>query len=147
MSPARERRAHTRSWFLLGQAHLAARMRTGSPLRVLNTSPDGMLVESPARLLPGRRVDLVLQSGTTREQAPWLVVHSRVGCLRGRSEIRYRAGLQRSAGTDYPQPRRPASGRNALPAHAVAEQPEEPFGAADGAIRAAGTELGHPDRA
>lgn len=146
MSPARERRAHPRSWFLLGHAHLAARMRTGSPLRVLNTSPDGMLVESPARLLPGRCVDLVLQSGPTREQTAWLVVHSRVGCLRGRSEIRYRAGLQRSTGTDYPLPRRPASGRNALPAHGVAEQPQRPFGATDDQARAAGTELGSPDQ-
>ena len=146
MSPARERRAHPRSWFLLGHAHLAARMRTGSPLRVLNTSPDGMLVESPARLLPGRRVDLVLQSGTTREQAPWLVVHSRVGCLRGRSEIRYRAGLQRSPGSHYPSPPSADSRRNALPAHVVAEQLQRPFGAADGELRAAGTELGSPDR-
>ena len=146
MSPARERRAHPRSWYLLGHAHLAARMRTGSPLRVLNTSPDGMLVESPARLLPGRRVDLVLQSGATREQAAWLVVHSRVGCLRGRSEIRYRAGLQRPTGTDYPVPRRPASNRNTLPAEGVAEQPQQPFGATDGELRAAGTELGSPDQ-
>ena len=142
MSPARERRAHPRSWFLLGHAHIAARMRTGSPLRVLNTSPDGMLVESPARLLPGRRVDLVLQSGTTREHAPWLVVHSRVGCLRGGSEIRYRAGLQRFTGTDYPMPRRPDPDRNALPARMVADRSERPFGAIDAGIRAAGTELG-----
>jgi hypothetical protein len=146
MSPAGERRRHPRAWFLLGHAHLAARMRTGSPLRVLNTSPDGMLVESPARLLPGRRVDLVLQSGTAREQAAWLVVHSRVGCLRGRSELRYRAGLQRSTGTDYPLPRRPASGRNVLPAQTGAEQPQGPFGGTGGDLRAAGTEIGSPDQ-
>ena len=146
MSPAKERRGHPRSWFLLGHAHLAARMRTGSPLRVLNTSPDGMLVESPARLLPGRRIDLVLQSDTTREQAAWLVVHSRVGCLRGRSEIRYRAGLRRSTGTDYPSPRGQEPGRNALPGGAVLEPSQCPFGAADGEPRVPGTELGSPDR-
>jgi hypothetical protein len=142
MIPARDRRAHPRSWFLLGHAHLAARMRTGSPLRVLNASPDGMLVESPARLLPGRRVDLVLQSGTTREQAPWLVVHSRVACLRGRSEIRYRAGLRRSMGTDYPPSDRLASCRNTLPTQRVEEQPNRAVGAKDGEPRALGTEFG-----
>jgi hypothetical protein len=142
MIPARDRRAHPRSWFLLGHAHLAARMRTGSPLRVLNTSPDGMLVESPARLLPGRHVELVLQSGTTREQAPWLIVHSRVGCLRGRSEIRYRAGLRRSTGTDYPPSDRPGSCRNALPTQLAGEQPARAFGAKQGEPRTAGTEFG-----
>jgi hypothetical protein len=65
-------------------------------------SPDGMLVESPARLLPGRQVELVLINGTTREHAPWLVVHSRVGCIRGRSDLRYRAGLRRAQGNNYP---------------------------------------------
>ena len=115
MIPAKERRTQPRSWFVLGHTRLAARMRTGSPLRVLNTSPDGMLVESPARLLPGRRVDLVLQSGATREQAPWLVVHSRVGCLRGSSDLRYRAGLRRALGTGYPSPRLADSRGHALP--------------------------------
>ena len=142
--PTRERRAHPRSWFLLGHTRLAARMRTGSPLRVLNTSPDGLLVESPARLLPGRRVDLILQSGTTREQAPWLVVHSRVGCLRGSSDIRYRAGLRRASGTDYPIPSRADSRGKALPAGAVADLPTRPAGVGKRDSQATGTEFGSP---
>jgi len=110
-----ERRGHARSWFLLGHAKVAARLRTGSPLRVINVSPDGMLVESPARLLPGRQVDLVLQTGATREQAPWVVVHSRVGCLRGSSELRYRAGLRRARGTNYSADNQPQNRGHELP--------------------------------
>ena len=106
---------HPRAWFLLGQAHLRARLRTGSALRVINTSPDGMLVESPARLLPGRQVELVLQCGTTREQSPWVVMHSRVGCLRGSSDLRYRAGLRRAVGSEYSRRREPRDLRNELP--------------------------------
>jgi hypothetical protein len=98
-----ERRAHPRDALAPGHAHTGVRLRTGSPLRVLNTSPDGMLVESPARLLPGRQVDLVFQSGSTQEQAPWVIVHSRVGCIRGSADLRYRAGLRRATGRSYPR--------------------------------------------
>ena len=134
----RERRGHARSWFLLGHAKVAARLRTGSPLRVINTSPDGLLVESPARLLPGRQVDLVLQSGATREQAPFVVVHSRVGCLRGSSDLRYRVGLRRATGTDYSGHNRPQHCGNELPTgrrparHPAPENRGEPENAADG---------------
>lgn len=96
-----ERRAHPRATAVTGQEQSAARLRTGSPLRVLNTSPDGMLVESPVRLLPDRRVDVVLQSGSTQVHAPWVVIHSRVGCIRGSSDLRYRVGLRRMAGSSY----------------------------------------------
>jgi hypothetical protein len=106
---------HPRAWFLLGQARLRTRLRIGSPLRVLNTSPDGMLVESPARLLPGRQVELVLQCGTTREQSPWVVIHSRVGCLRGGSDLRYRAGLRRAVGSGYSRREEPNDHRHELP--------------------------------
>jgi hypothetical protein len=116
LNSAEERRGHARSWFLLGRVHFVARLRTGLPLRVLNMSPDGMLVESPARLVPGRQVDVVLQSGSTREHAPWTVIHSRVGCVRGDSDLRYRAGLRRSAGSDYPRGSEALAGRNRLPA-------------------------------
>ena len=120
MKPTEERRQHPRSWSLLGRARVAARLRTGSPLRVLNSSPDGLLVESPARLLPGRQVELMLHSGTSWEQAPWVVIHSRVGCIRGSADLRYRAGLRRVSGTNYPrQLETPASG-NQLPTAARA---------------------------
>jgi hypothetical protein len=133
-----ERRGHARSWFLLGHAKVAARLRTGSPLRVINVSPDGMLVESPARLLPGRQVDLVLQTGVTREQAPWVVVHSRVGCLRGSSELRYRAGLRRARGTNYSADSQPQNRGHELPTgrnsdrQAPAENQGETHNAPDG---------------
>ena len=110
-----ERRGQSRASLASGHAHLGARLRTGSPLRVLNTSPDGMLVESPARLLPGRQVDLVLQSGAIQEQAPWVVIHSRVGCIRGAADLRYRVGLRRAAGSGYSRHRELENRRNRLP--------------------------------
>ena len=146
MIPAKERRTHPRSWFLLGHARLAARMRTGSPLRVLNTSPDGMLVESPARLLPGRRVDLILQSGATREQAPWLVVHSRVGCLRGSSDLRYRAGLRRATGTSYPSSVRAGSHGHALPDSTTANAAARAIDVEKCGPHPSGTGFGSPDQ-
>ena len=145
MMPACERRAHARAWFLLGRALLSARMRTGSPLRVLNTSPDGLLVESPARLLPGTRVDLILHSGATREQTPWFVVHSRVGCLRGSSDIRYRVGLRRASGTNYPTPPRANSRGKLLPAGSGADPPTKAFGMENRQAVATGTKFGSPD--
>jgi hypothetical protein len=145
LNPAEERRRHPRSWFLLGRAHFVARLRTGPPLRVLNMSPDGMLVESPARLSPGRKVDVVLQSGTTREHAPWTVIHSRVGCVRGESGLRYRAGLRRSEGSDYPRAREVQPGRNRLPAKSPPVQTPE-AGLADGIHESVdGTGFGRQD--
>jgi hypothetical protein len=140
VKPMEERRLHPRTWSLLGRARVAARLRTGSPLRVLNTSPDGLLVESPARLVPGRQVELMLHSGTSWEQAPWVVIHSRVGCIRGSADLRYRAGLCRVAGTIYPRERRaPAEGK-LLPAPeeaaiiAAAPDSAASAGAADGTL-------------
>ncbi|MBP1635524.1 MAG: hypothetical protein H6Q10_2098 [Acidobacteria bacterium] len=116
MKPAGERRQHPRSWSVLGRARVVARLHAGPPLRVLNASADGMLVESPARLLPGRQVELMLQSGTSWDRAPWVVIHSRVGCIRGSADLRYRAGLHRVTGSDYPSRRDPRRHGNQLPA-------------------------------
>ena len=118
-----ERRAHERERPAADRADLAARLRTGSPLRVLNMSPDGMLVESPARLLPGRQVNLVVDDGAHREQAPWVVVHSRVGCMRGSSDLQYRAGLRRTAGTHYPHHSEPRTRGHELPAALPGQRP------------------------
>jgi hypothetical protein len=101
LTAGEERRTQDRAPSGGGRAHLAARLRTGSALHVLNTSQDGMLVESPVRLLPGRHIDVVLQCGSTREQTPWIVIHSRVGCIRGSSDLRYRVGLLRAMRRDY----------------------------------------------
>jgi hypothetical protein len=97
-----ERRVHHRVSPARGSATALARLRTGPSLRVINVSPDGMLVESPVRLLPGRHVDVVLQADGSQEHSPWLVVHSRVGCLRGLSYLRYHVGMRRMAGSHYP---------------------------------------------
>jgi hypothetical protein len=141
-----ERRVHARELVASLHAQLAARLRTGSPLRVLNTSPDGMLVESPARLLPGGRVDLVLQSGATHEQAPWVVVHSRVGCIRGNSDLRYRAGLRRATGSDYPQRREPRHSGNRLPSGASTCQLANAANAEEPVKPAVGTRFGRQER-
>jgi hypothetical protein len=64
-----------------------------------------MLVESPVRLLPGRHVDVVLQADGSQEQSPWIVVHCRIGCIRGISYLRYHVGIRRGAGSNYPRPK------------------------------------------
>lgn len=146
LTPTAERRAHARSPLSPGHARLSARLRTGSPLRVLNASLDGMLVESPARLLPGRQVDLVLLSGATQEQTPWVVMHSRVGCIRGSSDLRYRVGLRRAEGSGYPHRFEPEKHGNLLPGGG---QPGPPVAATRGReLRAGadGTELGRRER-
>ena len=125
---------------------ISARLRTGSPLRVLDMSLDGMLVESPARLLPGRQINLVLESGASREHAPWMVIHSRVGCIRGSSDLRYRVGLRRAAGTGYSRQDEPRQGGHTLPARASVRQSAEPAITDEPAPRSFGTEFGRQGR-
>jgi len=141
-----ERRTHARESLAPGHARLAARLRTGSPLRVLNTSPDGMLVESPARLLPGRHVNLVVECGSAQEQAPWVVVHSRVGSIRGSADLRYRAGLRRTSGSNYPPPDKLRWPGHELPATIAVESPESPAGVRQLKAAEVGTGFGRQDR-
>lgn len=141
-----ERRAHAREGFAPGHARLAARLRTGSPLRVLNTSPDGMLVESPARLLPGRHVHLVVECGSAQEQAPWVVVHSRVGSLRGSADLRYRAGLRRTSGSSYPPLDKPPRPGHGLPTTMAVESPGGQAGVRQSQTADVGTKFGKQDR-
>ncbi len=141
-----ERRTHARESLAPGHARFAARLRTGAPLRVLNTSPDGMLVESPARLLPGRHVNLVVESGSAQEQAPWVVVHSRVGSIRGSADLRYRAGLRRTSGSSYSPPDKPRRTGHELPATTTVESPESPAGRHQPHSAAVGTKFGRQDR-
>jgi len=68
---------------------------------VLETSPEGLLIETPVRLLPGCHVHLVLQNGTGELIVRSLVAHSRVGCIRGAGDLRYRVGLWLAAGMNY----------------------------------------------
>jgi hypothetical protein len=124
---------------------LAARLRTGTPLRVLDTSPDGMLVESPARLLPGRHVDVVLQREASQDHAPWLVIHSRVGCIRGSSDLRYRAGLRRTAGSTYPRRGSAASHGKSLPGGEPTESASVLEGARNIPTGVPGTGIGRGD--
>jgi hypothetical protein len=65
-------------------------------------SPEGLLIETSVRLLPGHSVDLVLRTGEEQVTVSGLVVHSRVGTIRGGAELRYRVGLWLAAGTSYP---------------------------------------------
>jgi hypothetical protein len=123
LTSASERRRQPRSPSSPGASIPAARLRTGSPLRLINTSPEGMLVESPVRLLPGRRVDVVLQSDSAQEQAPWVVIHSRVGCIRGSSDLRYRAGLHRVLGSNFPGVSDTAWHGNGLPTRRHSVEP------------------------
>lgn len=141
-----ERRAHARERLGADHAGVAARLRTGSPLRVLDTSLDGMLVESPARLLPGRQVDLVLESGANREPAPWVVIHSRVGCIRGSSFLRYRVGLRRAAGSGYPHRAELRKGGHTLPEHSSVRQSAVPAITDEPASQASGTAFGRQGR-
>jgi hypothetical protein len=97
-----ERRHHLRVQVVPGRSQVAARLRTGSPVVVLNLSQDGILVETPVRLLPGRRVDLLVRSGSNEEVRHCLVVHSRVGFISGGADLRYRAGLSHVPGSNYP---------------------------------------------
>jgi hypothetical protein len=101
VAPAPERRAQPRRMIEPGHSSLAVRLRTGPPLRVIDMSPEGLLVETPVRLLPGHSVDLVLHTGAEQVSLRGLVVHSRVGAIRGGAELRYRVGLWLAAGTDY----------------------------------------------
>ena len=141
-----ERRTQARESLAAGHARLAARLRTGSPLRVLNTSPDGMLVESPARLLPGRHVNLVVECGSAQEQAPWVVVHSRVGSIRGCADLRYRAGLCRTSGSNYPPPDRPRKGGHELPTAMALESAESAAEGRRQGTAEVGTQFGRQDR-
>ena len=140
-----DRRTHARESLAPGHARLAARLRTGSPLRVLNTSPDGMLVESPARLLPGRHVHLVVECGSTQEQAPWVVVHSRVGSIRGSADLRYRAGLHRTSGTNYSPLGKPRRLGHELPTTVAVGNPAGPAGARQPQPAEVGTRFGKQD--
>jgi hypothetical protein len=84
-----------------GHCSLAARLRTGPPLRIINLSSEGLLVESTVRMLPGHPVDLVLHAGAEQVTTRGLVVHSQVGVIRGAAELRYLVGLWLAAGTNY----------------------------------------------
>jgi hypothetical protein len=84
-----------------GHSSLAVRLRTGPSLRVIDMSPEGLLVETPVRLLPGHSVNLVLHTGANQVPVRSFVVHSRVGTIRGVAELRYLVGLWLAAGTNY----------------------------------------------
>jgi hypothetical protein len=63
-----------------------------------------MLVDTPARLLPGHYVDLVLLGGASQEVRRCCIVHSRVAAIDGVTGPRYRAGLRLTSGSLYPDP-------------------------------------------
>ncbi len=111
-----ERRAHPRKTARSLPLQVTAKLRTGAPLRIIDLSPDGLLVETTARLLPGHEVDLVLQSESGQETRHCHIVHSRVATITGAAGLRYRAGLHLHRGSHYsPAASVPAAG-HLLPA-------------------------------
>ena len=71
-----------------------ARLRHGLELRVLNLGPGGALVEAPARLLPGSRVELHLTAPGWGWCAGARVLRCQVAALLPEHGVRYRAALQ-----------------------------------------------------
>jgi len=111
-----ERRAHPRRTARSLPLQVSAKLRTGAPLRIIDLSPDGLLVETTVRMLPGHEVDLVLQSESGQETRHCHIVHSRVAAIIGAAGLRYRAGLHLHGGSRYsPATSVPAAG-HLLPA-------------------------------
>ena len=78
------------------------RLRTGARLAVLSSSPDGWVVESGVRLLPGTSLDVVIGRGAAARSLRATVSHARVSAIERDAPIRYEAGLVIEPGTNYP---------------------------------------------
>jgi len=120
-----ERRCHPRIRVAHGCPRIAAKLRTGAPVTVLDMSPAGLLVETPVRLLPGHHVDVVLHGGHSQEIRHCLIVHSRVGAIYGGSDLRYRAGLCRVPGSNYPGATNSGSAGKGIPTAVGLRDPHE----------------------
>lgn len=85
-------------------AGFAARLRAGSDADVLNVSPNGVLLESTTRLLPGRRC--ALRIGLPAHQ--WAVDGEVVRCALTRvtpaGQALYRAAIRFSSAIGLPSP-------------------------------------------
>lgn len=90
--------AERRSWRRRGRDDCRwlsqARLRHGLELRVLNLGQGGALVEAPARLLPGSRVEVHLAAPGWGWCAGARVLRCQVSALLPEQGVRYRAALE-----------------------------------------------------
>jgi hypothetical protein len=71
---------------------VAARVRPGHEAVVVDASTHGMLIETRCRLLPGRRIELHLETSERRVQLRGLVVRCSVVRVEA-SSVRYRGAV------------------------------------------------------
>jgi hypothetical protein len=70
------------------------RLRTGRALTLVNASPEGVCVETDARLAPGSPLDVVMVKQDRNRTARARVVYARVCGLHPTGGARYRIGLR-----------------------------------------------------
>jgi hypothetical protein len=87
-----ERRRATRRTLAADEPLAHAKLRTGGQLVVLDASSWGVLIETTARLLPGRRVDVHIVTSGGRTLVRGRVARAFV-CRLEADRIDYRAGL------------------------------------------------------
>jgi hypothetical protein len=107
-----ERRRSRRASDVAEHGVVCARVRPGHAAIVVNVSPDGALIETGHRLLPGTTVVLHFESLDRRESVRGRVLRSTVACVRA-SGISYRGAvrfespltcLRRPFTAEYPVP-------------------------------------------
>ena len=108
-------------------------------------SPDGLLVDTPARLLPGHHVDLVLLSETSQVVRRCCVVHSRIAAIDRSAGPRYRAGLRLASGSHYPETGTIRETGKELPVVPLLNVKNDDDIGADSDRRGTGTQIGKRD--
>lgn len=93
MSLAFEKRQHPRTLHAEDAPVVTGRIRPGLPIRVVDLSDGGGLIETSARLQPGASVDLYLECATWRARIRARVVRCAVGSL-SPARIIFRGALQ-----------------------------------------------------
>lgn len=93
MSHAFEKRRHPRTQHVEDAPAVTGRIRPGLPIRVVDLSDGGGLIETSARLQPGARVELYLESTTWRARIRARVIRCAVGSL-APAHIVFRGALE-----------------------------------------------------
>jgi hypothetical protein len=89
--PRQERRAAARVRTFEEHGIVGARVRAGRDATVLDVSDDGILIDTPHRLLPGATIELQLAGTERRATVRGHVVRSTVASLR--NGVRYRGAV------------------------------------------------------